>query len=273
MRAPKKIGLIAGQGDLPLALINKWQSMGFTPVIVGLFGITPNHLMNGQISAIYSIGQAGHILDFFKSHGVEKIIMAGGLKRPNFWTLRTDKVGFQIVLKLLFRRLGDDSLLKTIRHEIEMRGLHVVGAHEFLPEILSPAGVLGHIHPSETDLNIINNGFVKAKSHGAEDKGQSIVISDEGHVAYETETGTNELIKSCAGWSGAVLVKVSKPQQDLAFDMPTIGLRTIELAHLSGFRGIAVEASKTIIMDKVRVIEFCNQYEMFIIGIEEKNGI
>lgn len=271
MLTPKKIGLIAGQGDLPVALLQKWQSIGVTPVVVGLHGTTPDNILHDQISTVYSIGQAGHILDFFKSHGVQKIVMAGGLKRPNFWTilstLRTDKTGFQIILKLLCRRMGDDSLLKIIRHEIETRGLHVAGAHEFLPEILCPVGVLGKIQPTDSDFKKVKDGFIKAKSHGAEDKGQSIVMGDDGRVAYEAETGTNALIKSCTGWSGAVLVKVSKPQQDLSLDMPTIGIGTIEIAHESGFKGIAIEAGKTIILDRDKVVELCDSRGIFLVGI------
>lgn len=274
MLTPQKIGLIAGQGDLPVALLQKWQSMGVTPVVVGLHGTTPENILHDQISAVYSIGQAGHILDFFKSHGVQKIVMAGGLKRPNFWTilstLRTDKTGFQIILKLLCRRMGDDSLLKIIRHEIETRGLQVAGAHEFLPEILCPVGVLGKIQPTEDDFQKIQNGFIKAKSHGATDKGQSVVMGDNGQIAYETETGTNALIKSCAGWNEAILIKTSKPQQDLSLDMPTIGIGTIDVAHVSGFKGIAIEAGKTIILDRDKVIELCNEYRIFVVGIEDK---
>lgn len=263
-----KIGLIAGQGSLPALLVRKWRSLGFTPVIVGLDGITSPELLTGEISHVFSIGQAGHILDFLNQQAVTQVVMVGALKRPNFWTLRTDRVGFQIVLKLLFRRMGDDSLLKTIRREIECRGLNVVGAHEFLPEILCPAGVLGAIEPTPDEGKLIADGFSKAKAYGATDKGQSIVMAADGRIAYETETGTNALIRSCSGWKDAVLVKVSKPQQDLALDMPTIGIKTVEMVHQSGFRGIVVEVGKTIIVDKQQVIEACNKVGIFLMGVE-----
>lgn len=273
MCASKKIGLIAGQGELPEMLLKKWEETGLTPVIIGLNGFTSVELTFGRISKFFSIGQAGGILNFLKSEGVTKLVMVGGLKRPNFLTLRTDFVGLGIILKLLFRHMGDDGLLKFIRREIEKFGIHVAGVHEYLPEILCPEGVLGNIQPTAEDLKLIAKGFDIAKKHGAEDKGQSVIVTQDGTFGFETKEGTNALISSYQNSSGHILVKVSKPQQDLAFDMPTIGIKTIELCHQSGFKGIAVEMGKTIIMDRHRVIEMCNQYKLFLVGTESSNDI
>lgn len=271
MQPIQKIGLIAGQGELPPLLISRWEQQGFTPVIVALKGITPPDILTNRISASFSIGQAGHILNFFKSQGVTKLVMVGGLKRPNFWTLRTDTTGFGIVCKLIFRKVGDDTLLKTIRAEIEKRGFTVAGVHEFMPELLCPVGVLGDIHPTDKQKDLINTGFQSAKHHGAADKGQSIVIDENGDVMFETNAGTNALIARCAGHNGAILVKTSKPQQDMALDMPTIGVSTVESAHRAGLKGIAVEADKSIIVNRDAVVAACNQNGLFIVGI--KNDI
>ncbi len=266
MQPIQKIGLIAGQGEIPPLLTSRWQQQGLTPVVVGLRGITPEQTLTGHISAVFSIGQAGHILDFFKSHGVTKLVMVGGLQRPNFWTLRTDATGFSIVLKLLFRKIGDDTLLRIIRSAIEKYGIAVAGVHEFLPELLCPQGVLGHIQPTASDRQVIKEGLNAAKHHGAADKGQSVIINDHGVIGFEDVAGTNALIASCAGRDNAILVKVSKPQQDMALDMPTIGVSTVENAHRAGLKGIAVEAGKTIIMNRDAVIESCNRYGLFLIG-------
>lgn len=264
----QKIGLIAGQGALPAALIKRWEETGLTPVIVALDGITPPSLCDDKISATFSIGQAGHILEFFKSQGVKQLVMAGALKRPNFWTLRTDLYGLKIVLKLLFKKMGDDTLLRNIRREIETFGISVAGAHEFLPEILSPVGILGKIMPTNEDLQIIQAGFIAAKDHGANDKGQSVIVNESGVLGFEDVHGTNALIASCAGANHALLVKVSKPQQDLALDMPTIGLSTVKNILTSGLRGIAVEAGKTIILDRDDVIRMCDDNGLFLVGVE-----
>lgn len=267
MRSSQKIGLIAGHGDLPSLLIRKWEEAGLIPVIVALHGFTSPEVISGRISRFFSIGQAGGILRFLKSEGVTELVMVGGLKRPNFLTLRTDFVGLGIIIRLIFRRMGDDSLLKFIRSEIEKFGIQVVGVHKYLPEILCPHGVLGHIQPSVDDLKLISKGYKIAKNHGAEDKGQSVVISPDGKLGFESKYGTNALISSYKNSSGHILVKVSKPQQDLALDMPTIGIKTVELAYQSGFKGIAVESGKTIILEQEKVISLCNEYRIFLIGM------
>lgn len=274
MHPAQKIGLIAGQGQLPHMLLARWKHLGLTPVVVGLDGITPSDTLVGHISRIFSIGQAGHILDFLKSEGVTQLVMAGALSRPNFWTLKTDMVGLRIIFKFLFRKVGDDTLLRTLRAEVESRGITVVGVHHYLPELLCPVGVLGSVSPDETDKAVIVSGLKAAKLHGAEDRGQSVVVGADCEVlGYEEVSGTNALIASCSGRQGAVLVKVSKPQQDLALDMPTIGPSTIEAVHHAGFKGIAIEAHKTIVLDQERVISLSNQYGLFLVGIGEDHDI
>ena len=263
-----KIGLIAGQGLIPDALASRWESQGITPVIVGLQGITDSSLFKNRLYAEFSVGQAGHILNFFKSQGVTKLVMVGALTRPNFWTLRTDLTGLKIVARVLLRRVGDDSLLRLVRREIETFGIQVVGIHEYMPEMLCPAGVLTQTLPSTDDLQTIAMGFTAAKQHGADDKGQSIVVNTSGVCGFETRAGTNALIESCVGQSGAILVKVSKPQQDLALDMPTIGVSTVRNILKAGFKGIAVEAGKTIIVDQESVVRLCDEHGIFLIGIE-----
>ncbi len=272
MLSSQKIGLIAGQGTLPEILLAHWQQQGLTPVVIGLEGITPLSVIDGHLSSVFSIGQAGHILRFLKSHGVAQLVMAGGLKRPNFWTLvcmlKIDWEGFKIISKIIFRKIGDDTLLKIIRDRIRQYGIDVVGAHEFMPEILCPAGVLGLIQPSTDQFEIVRNGFLFAKQHGKSDKGQSVVVNENGICGCETADGTNALIHQCKNFSNPILVKVSKPQQDLALDMPTIGIPTVQNAKAAGFKGIAIEAGKTIILDKDEVIQQCNNAGMFMIGIE-----
>lgn len=269
MHTSEKIGLIAGQGQIPEMLLKAWERAGLSPVIVGLDGITDQALLTGRCGAFFSIGQVGHIFDFLRSHQVKRVVMIGAMRRPNFWTLRTDAVGLRIILSLLLRRMGDDSLLKFIRAQFEKRGISVVGAHEFLPDILASAGAMGSVVPDDVTLSRIRNGFRAAKRHGADDKGQSIVIGECGQILLETESGTNALIKLASGLKRAILVKVSKPQQDLALDMPTIGPETVRQAIAVGIIGIAVEAGKTMLVDRQDVVRLCNDAGLFLLGIEE----
>ena len=262
-----KIGLIAGQGPIPERLVSRWEEQGHTPVIVGLKDITDSALFKNRIAAEFKIGQAGHILNFFKQNDVKKIVMIGALRRPNFWTIIPDWEGITILAKLLMRRRGDDSLLRFVRAEIERYGLTVVGVQEFMPELLCPAGPLTQLHPTTDQLKMITVGFDAAKQHGANDKGQSVVVTPNAIAARETEKGTNALIDSCANMQNAILVKASKPQQDLALDMPTIGISTVDHIIKAGLKGIAVESGKTIIMDKDDVVRKCDDHGIFLIGL------
>lgn len=267
-----KIGIIAGQGSIPESLVARWESQGMLPVIVGLKGITSPSLFTNRIAAEFSIGQAGHILHFLQSHGVRQLVMIGALKRPNLWTIIPDGAGFKILARLLWHhgraKLGDDGLLRFVRREIERYGIDIIGAHEFMPELLCSAGVLTRTAPDDADLQVITKGFAAAKQHGAEDKGQSIVINEAGICGVESSKGTNALIASCAGQAGAILVKAAKPQQDMALDMPTIGLATVENIIRAGFKGMAVEAGKTMIVDRDSVVRLCDEHKLFLIGIE-----
>lgn len=262
-----KIGLIAGQGAIPERLVSRWEEMGLTPVIVGLKNITDPALLKNRIGAEFSIGHAGHIFKFLKQHHVQKLVMVGAMTRPNFWTIIPDFGGISILVKLLMRQRGDDSLLRFVRNQFEKNNIEVVGVHHYMPELLAPLGVIGRNSPSADDIKLIELGFRTAKQHGAEDKGQSVIVNASGVVARETKAGTNALIKSCANHKNAILVKTSKPQQDLNLDMPTIGISTIEHIVKAGFKGIAIEASKTLIMDKNEVIKLCDDNGIFLVGL------
>ncbi len=270
MHPPEKIGLIAGQGQIPQQLITRWVELGHVPVIAALKGVTDPALVDGKISEWFSVGQVGHILKFFQSQGVHRLVMIGAMNRPNFWTLRTDFLGLYLILKFLSHSIGsigDDALLRLIRGEIEKKGMKVIGVHHFLPELLCPSGVLGDVQPDEDARVLIRIGFDAAKRHGALDRGQSVVVSPEGVIALEGRDGTNSMIAGCRGRLTPILVKVSKPQQDMDVDMPTIGPSTVENCHAAGFIGIAVESGHTLVTDRDAVLRLCNMYGMFLIGI------
>lgn len=253
-----KVGLIAGNGDLPARLIRALEQQGgeVVPVYLGVD---------------YSVGQAGAIISHFKEYQVTDLVMVGGLQRPNLFRLKVDKRGMQIVAKLLRRPLGDDALLRLIREELEAEGFRIHGIHEYMPEILFPAGV--HVIPENWSASdeILRAGFSAAKAHGAQDLGQSIILDGhDGHViAREDKRGTDFLIKSVAHLDGIkILVKVCKPQQDRALDLPTIGTKTVNIAQACGISGIVAEAGATLSPDFDDVINKCRDYGIFLCGME-----
>ena len=129
---------------------------------------------------------------------------------------------------------------------------------------------MGTLAPLPEDAESIERGFNAAKEHGRQDKGQSVVVQQDMVLGLEGDDGTAALMKKAAAIKsvgrGPILVKVCKPQQDKALDMPTIGEQTIETARSCGFAGIVVEAGETLILDREKVITLCNEYGIFLLG-------
>ncbi|OIN86426.1 MAG: hypothetical protein AUJ12_05615 [Alphaproteobacteria bacterium CG1_02_46_17] len=257
MCASQKVGIIAGGGDLPARLGEALSHQGYEPVI-------------GRLGADFSVGQAGKIISFFKSQHVSRLVLVGSLSRPNWWTVRADFRGLKIISKLILKSVGDDALLKVIRRELESEGFEICGVHEFMPELLCPAGVLGSFQPDKNAEQAIVHGIRAAKQHGQDDLGQAVVVDARSGkvIAKETCSGTDALIRSVRESDvPKILVKMSKPQQDMALDMPTIGTRTIEEARKSGFIGIVAEAGATLVPEQDKIIDLCNRYEIFFKGV------
>lgn len=253
------VGIIAGNGDLPDRLAARLTEQGFVPVIARLGGD-------------FGVGQAGAIISYFKKMNVHDLVMVGGLQRPNWLTLKVDLAGLRIVSKFLFRKLGDDGLLRAVRGALESEGFRVQGVHRYMPELLAPFGQLGSVcAPLDVAAwdREVAAGLGAAKAHGARDLGQSVVFLD-GHVFdLEDRGGTNALMRRAASARGRkILFKAAKPQQDLDLDLPTIGRRTIDTAIECGFSGIVVEAGRTLFLDRDYVIAQADRHGIFVFGCQ-----
>lgn len=269
MRPLKKIGLIAGSGSLPVKLVARWEADGFTPVIVAFANVTEEPCFSGRIHDFFSLGEAGKIMRFFREKGVADLVMIGAMQRPDFWRLRVDWQGFLIVLHFIFSTIGDDRLLRVIRRALEKNGFTVRGVHEFLPDLLCPEGVLGKVALAENDELSLRAGLAAAKQWSLRDEGQAVIISEGKIIAFEDAYGTNALIdRSCAA-PHRILLKICKAGQDMNLDLPTVGLKTVELAAQKGFSGIALEAGASLLIDRAAVAEACDHHGMFLVGVKE----
>lgn len=269
MHAAKEIGLIAGGGAVPALLVRTWLARGLTPIIISLDDSQTQVLsaLSGCIVVPCSVGQAGKMVSTFHYHNVRDIVLMGTIRRPNFWTLRTDVLGLKIILQVLFKHMGDNRLLTFMRGQLEAHGFVVHAAQEYVPEILCPEGYLSSAIPSTDDMQSISHAVRAVMEHGRADKGQSAVMCDGVVVGFEDEKGTNALIARHADVVGRkILVKMAKPQQDMALDAPTIGVHTIENLHKAGFVGLVVEGGRTIVVERAEVISLCNRYRMFLVG-------
>jgi DUF1009 family protein len=268
-------GLIAGRGALPRLLISAWKAQGITPVIIGLDGITDPELLKNEIHLMTPIGKAGAIFDFLKAHNVGDIVLLGAMNRPAWTSVRPDKRGISIFLKLLACWMkGDNALLSAVRREIESEGFRIKGVQEYMPELLVPEGVLTKAVPLPEDEVTIQIGIDVAKIHGLADLGQSVVVQHGEILDVEGKDGTDALIARAgekkAKGRGPVLVKLCKPQQDRALDMPTIGTKTVQMAADAGFSGIVAEAGATLLPDREAAVRLCDEFGIFLKGVLPK---
>ena len=264
-------GLIAGEGSLPYLLLDKWRASGLDPVVIAIDGFAKPDLYDGLTGVTAGIGAAGQMISFLKDNKVTDLVVTGRVTRPDYKKIKLDARGVKIIAKILWKKnIGDDALLKIIRSEIEKEGIRLRAVQEFVPEVLTSAGLLTKTTFLAEDQSSIELGFQASRDHGAKDLGQSIVVQQGYIIGLEGEKGTNALIRQ-AGHDkqtgrGPILVKTCKPQQDKSLDLPTVGLHTVKAAQANGFCGIVLQADETILLDKDEVIEFCDAHNMFIFG-------
>ena len=260
-------GLIAGGGDLPQILCDKALHDKIVFPVVALEGTSAISLKTPILQA-FPVAKAGAILSFFKQHNVKKLIICGSLKRPNFLTLIPDAKGLAFIAKVALKSLGDDALLKTVRAEIESEGFEIISVQDFMPELLVNAGSLSNYKPSIEDELSVTLGWNAAEYHGRNDLGQSIVVQNETILALEDQHGTDDLIhrasliKQSEGRK-PILIKRAKPQQDMALDVPTIGIQTIDYLIQHDFAGLVIESNRTLVLNQSQLRDRCNQYGLF----------
>lgn len=267
----RPLGIIAGSGMLPRALVQKCIHDGIPVAVVALQGFADVSDFAPHLRTNMPIGRGRSILNFFRQHDVRDIVFIGAVRRPSFWDLRPDWWTLTRVAPLLLRGgLGDDGLLKSIRRIFEHEGFRVQPIQAYLPDLIAAPGALGSVSPVEGDLYDIKRGFDVARALGAVDVGQSVVVQGGIVLGVEAAEGTSNLIRRCASLKrsgpGPILVKTAKPNQDMSLDLPTVGPETVALAIESGFRGIVVQTGHTLIAEPVKMIERADPAGMFIFG-------
>lgn len=261
-------GLIAGGGDLPRLVHQHFENKN-QPLFIAALEQTDATLIESNHLKIFPIAKAGAIIEFFKRNNVDKLIICGSLKRPNFKSLIPDAKGLAFISKVILKSLGDDALLKIIRKELEIEGFEIIAAQDILPELLAPHGGLTIHKPNEDENKSIQIGWNAAKHHGEKDLGQSIIVQNEIILGLENEKGTDALIEQASLISHQeghrpILVKRAKPAQDMALDAPTIGIRTIKNLIAYNFAGLIIEAHKTLMLNQNEIIDLCNENRLFL---------
>jgi len=265
----KRLGLIAGSGDLPILLADEAKSKGLDVISIAFTEESAKSLK--PFSAVvykYGIGEAGKILKSLKNERVKDVAMVGKVeKRLLFQNLKFDLKAIKILSRL--RNKNDDTIMLAIINELEKEGMKVLDQFLFLKRLFPSKGNLTKYKPDKRENSDIEYGFTIAKEIAGLDIGQTVVIKDKTILAVEAIEGTDETIKrGCSLCKrGAVVVKVAKPNQDPRFDVPTIGIRTIETIIEGKASAITIEADKTMVVNIDKVINMAEENGVSITAV------
>lgn len=269
----KVLGLIAGSGKMPGIVLEGAKKVGYRVALCAVEGEADTEL--GRLAHAVEwvrVGELGRLARFFKREGVQKTIMAGKIRKANLFRgqVRPDLEMIKVLAKT--HNHSDDSLLGGMADYLYEKGMPLVDSTTFLSgEILPPEGVLTRRKPSREEKQDIEFGWRLAKEMGRLDVGQTVVVKDQAVLAVEAIEGTDEAILRGGqlGHGGVTVVKVAKPNQDFRFDVPAVGVGTLEAMIRANARVLAIEARKTILLDRE---EFLSQADRHRISIVARMG-
>jgi lipid-A-disaccharide synthase len=266
------VGILAGGGNLPRLLVSACRARGDAVFVVAIEGHADPVDFADVPHAAVRLGALGEAFRLLHAAQARDVVFAGSLRRPSLAALRPDARGAVFLARIGGRALGDDGLLRAVAEEFEKEGLHLIGAHEVMGELLARAGVYGSLHPDAEDEADIARAFAVAKGVGALDVGQGAVVQQGIVLAVEAVEGTDCMLARCAELKregrGGVLVKVCKPEQDRRLDLPTIGVSTVEAVAAAGLRGIAVEAGAALVIEAAAMARRADELGLFVVGLE-----
>jgi UDP-2,3-diacylglucosamine hydrolase len=262
------IGLIAGNGQFPCEFIKNAKSRGLDVVMAAHHGETDPELAKEVSQIIWlRVGQLGKIIKFFKKYGVKQAAFVGGIKKKKlFIDLRPDFTGMLTLAKL--RTLNDDMVLRAICERIEKSGISIFSASEFLQQCVVKKGLLSSKALNKEQVSDALVAWDAAGVLGELDIGQSVIAKRRSVVAVEAVEGTDACIKRAGELvgDGCVLVKRSKPGQDLRFDMPVIGVQTIEALKEIKAAALVLQAESTMILEPTKVVSMANEAGIVIVA-------
>lgn len=271
-----KTAIVAGSGRLPELVALELLRRGNPPVCVSIDGEAGGWIESFDRFSVKSV-QAGVLVRALRARGVRQAVLAGGMRgRPNLWSVRPDWVTVTNFLR--FHKAlgqGDDALLRCVIGMLEGQGFSIIGAHEILPDLIAPKGVLTKRQPNDADIADRDAAIAAALNNGALDLGQAAVAAGGKVMAVEDAKGTNAMLRRVEELrrgqdyvSEGVLAKAVKPQQERRVDLPSIGPETVDHAVRAGLAGIAVSAGSSLIIDRDEVINRADAAGIFVEGVE-----
>ena len=277
-RASAPIGLLAGSGRFPILFAEAARRLGRKVVCIGIHDEASPELIP-IVDRFHWVGglKLGRMMRCFRREGVREIVMAGKVTKTKLFRpfallrLLPDLCTIGIFARHWMRRGDnrDDTLILGVIHEFQMQGLNFASALDYCPELLVREGILTRRSLSNREQDDILFGWTMAKELGRLDIGQSVVVKDKAVIAVEAIEGTDKAILRAGElcrMGGFTVVKVAKPQQDMRFDVPTIGSTTIESIHKAGGRVLAIEAGKTILLDEAATLSLADRLGITVVA-------
>ncbi len=269
-----KIGIIAGGGQFPLLFAKAVHRQGMKVYAAAHQGETDETLVE-QVDRLQwvKLGQLGKIINFFKEEGVTKTVFIGSITKTNiFRDVRPDFKGLGLWNKIDIKQ--DDAILRAVADHLEKDGIKVVASTNYVPELLFPNGILSRKKPTKDQKADIAFGWGIARSLGTLDIGQCAVVRNQTVLAVEAIEGTDAAIRrgGSLGKEKAVVVKLRKPNQDLRFDLPAVGVKTIESMREVNAAVLAVEAGYALFFDKKSVIRAADAAGIVVVGVTETSS-
>ncbi|MCZ2391171.1 MAG: UDP-2,3-diacylglucosamine diphosphatase LpxI [Acidobacteria bacterium] len=264
-------GLIAGNGRFPFLVVEGARKSGVELSVVAIKEETDPALAD-LASALkwVGIGQLGKMISYFKGRGVTKVIMAGQVKHVQIFSGAIPDVR---MVKMLWRlpRRNTDALIGGVADELAKEGIELIDSTFFIKDNLAPSGVMTRRKPTEEELANIEYGLFVAGEIARLDLGQTIVVRGRACVAVEAMEGTDETILRAGKLAKGRLavIKVAKPDQDMRFDVPVVGVPTIENMIAAGATCLSITSGKTLIFDRNEMIALADREKITIVGSTE----
>jgi DUF1009 family protein len=268
----RTIGLLAGVGRLPVEFARAARGMGFTVVAIRLLPEADQEL--GAVAAKthdISVGQLDKVITTLKTENVTEVTMIGKVTKELMFN---GKVQMDLRMQNLLRGLtdhSDDTIMLAFVKELMQEGIGILDQTALIRSLMPPAGLLTKRALSEQEKIDGEFGFYIAKHMGGLDIGQTVVVKDHAVMAVEAIEGTDACIKrgGLLGRGGVLVAKVAKPKQDVRFDVPSVGVSTIEAMIEAGATALVIEANKTLLIDKAKVTELADAHGISIVAMEE----
>jgi len=278
LETSRPIGLIAGGGALPFAVADTLIARGRRPVLFAIKGTCEASAVARYNHHWIALGQFGRLFRLLHAEQCRDLVFIGTLVRPAVSEIRMDWTTLKAMPRLLAAfRGGDDHLLSGVGRIFENEGLRLLGIRDVAPDLLMPAGDLTRAVPDDAALADISKGLEVLRALSPFDIGQACIVIDGHVVGIEDIEGTDGLLDRVKRLRGeariraktgrGVLVKAPKANQDLRFDLPAAGLRTVEGAAAAGLAGVAIIAGHTVVADPQAMIEGADRAGLFVRGL------